>query len=51
MDLLSKSTIPDSTRATVRFIHLNHTNPALRTPSIVTDRGFGVAATRERLPI
>ncbi len=45
--------LPDAEKAKVRFIHLNHTNPALRTGSDATAeirrRGFRVAAERERL--
>jgi pyrroloquinoline quinone biosynthesis protein B len=41
--------LPDKERAKIRFIHLNHTNPALRPASAasrtIRDRGFGVART------
>jgi pyrroloquinoline quinone biosynthesis protein B len=43
------ASLPDKERAKVRFIHLNHTNPALRPTSdasrTIRDRGFGVART------
>jgi pyrroloquinoline quinone biosynthesis protein B len=43
------ASLPDKERAKVRFIHLNHTNPALRPTSdasqAIQNRGFGVART------
>lgn len=45
--------LPTSEKNKVRFIHLNHTNPALRTgsPAIraIEKSGFHVAVTRERV--
>ena len=38
----------------LRFIHLNHTNPALRNPNIQDDirrRGFAVAERGERFTL
>jgi pyrroloquinoline quinone biosynthesis protein B len=44
--------LPPSVRAKLRFIHLNHTNPALRDASpeqrAVQDRGFHIARELER---
>ena len=44
--------LPDKERAKVRFIHLNHTNPALRPQSearrIIEAAGFRVAEEEER---
>ena len=44
--------LPASERAKVRFIHLNHTNPALRGGSearrAIEEAGFGVASQGER---
>jgi pyrroloquinoline quinone biosynthesis protein B len=49
------ATLPESERAKVRFIHLNHTNPALRpvTPArdTVEARGFRLAAELERVSL
>lgn len=49
------ATLPDAERAKVRFIHLNHTNPALIDTSEarreIEARGFRVAAERERLDL
>ncbi len=46
--------LPSSERAKVRFIHLNHTNPALRpgpARRAVEKSGAGVADERERTPL
>ena len=47
--------LPAAERAKVRFIHLNHTNPALRPDSDarkeIEAAGFGVAEERQRTPI
>lgn len=49
------SALPDEQKAKVRFIHLNHTNPALRADSAarrtIEDRGFRVAEELELLPL
>lgn len=49
------ASLPDKERAKVRFIHLNHTNPALRPTSAasrtIRDRGFGVARTGDTLSL
>lgn len=49
------ATLPDSERAKVRFIHLNHTNPALNETSAarrqIENRGFQVAQERERFDL
>ncbi len=51
MDLLES--VPE--RGSVRFIHLNHSNPLLRPNSdaagSVVERGFGIARTGERIPL
>ena len=48
-------TLPASERAKVRFIHLNHTNPALRpgTPArdTIRERGFELAEELERVTL
>jgi pyrroloquinoline quinone biosynthesis protein B len=41
--------LPASTRAKIRFIHLNQSNPALRDPAIA--RPFRVAREGEREPL
>ena len=47
--------LPDAERAKVRFIHLNHTNPALRADSperrSIEARGFRVAEELERVDL
>ena len=47
--------LPASERAKVRFIHLNHTNPALDddtdATSAIRAAGFGVAREGERQPL
>ncbi len=47
--------LPAAERAKVRFIHLNHTNPALRPESearrAIEARGFAVARRGERIPL
>jgi pyrroloquinoline quinone biosynthesis protein B len=47
--------LPASERAKVRFIHLNHTNPALRGDSdvrrTIEQAGFAIAAEGERQPL
>jgi pyrroloquinoline quinone biosynthesis protein B len=49
------SGLPASEKAKVRFIHLNHTNPALRTDSAarreIEARGFRVAEEMERVDL
>ncbi len=49
------SVLPDEERAKIRFIHLNHTNPALwpDTPArkTIEDRGFRVAEELERVEL
>ncbi len=48
-------TLPPDQRAKVRFIHLNHTNPALQASSparaAITRAGFRVAEESERVPL
>jgi pyrroloquinoline quinone biosynthesis protein B len=48
-------TLPEDQRAKVRFIHLNHTNPALHASSparaAITRAGFNVAEELERVPL
>jgi pyrroloquinoline quinone biosynthesis protein B len=41
----------DGLGATVRFLHLNHTNPLLDDPSPAELRGFGVAREGDSLPV
>ena len=47
--------LPAADRAKVRFIHLNHTNPALQAGSaqrrMIEAAGFRVAAERERVEL
>ncbi len=47
--------LPESERKKVRFIHLNHTNPALMDDSVqrqqIKDGGFGVAVEGEQIPL
>jgi pyrroloquinoline quinone biosynthesis protein B len=47
--------LPESERAKIRFIHLNHTNPALRVDSdarkVIGAAGFRVAEEGEQVPI
>ncbi len=49
------SSLPAKERAKVRFIHLNHTNPALRSDSEVRrricDTGFGIAEEMEQFSL
>ena len=53
MDRLADA--PAATRAKVRFIHLNHTNPVneaeSRERAEILRRGFGVAQRGERTPL
>jgi pyrroloquinoline quinone biosynthesis protein B len=53
MERLSR--LPESERSKVRFIHLNHTNPALWPESearrTIESRGFRVAEELERVPL
>jgi len=46
-------TLPEAERAKVRFIHLNHTNPALwpgtDARKVIEARGFRVAGEGERV--
>ncbi len=53
MDRLKQ--LPSTERAKVRFIHLNHTNPALNADSparrAITSAGFRVAEELERVPL
>ena len=48
-----ESSLPDADRAKIRFIHLNHTNPALRPDSAARQQieraGFHVAEIGERV--
>ena len=45
------TSLPDSERAKIRFVHLNHTNPALRSDSEarreIIEKGFPVAMEGE----
>jgi pyrroloquinoline quinone biosynthesis protein B len=47
--------LPTSERAKIRFIHLNHTNPALEiggeTQATITRGGFRVAVEMERISL
>ncbi len=47
--------LPDSQKSKIRFIHLNHTNPALLPDSeaarSIIDAGFGIAARMERVDL
>jgi pyrroloquinoline quinone biosynthesis protein B len=47
--------LPPAERAKIRFIHLNHTNPALRPGSearqAIAAGGFAVAAEGETVPL
>jgi pyrroloquinoline quinone biosynthesis protein B len=47
--------LPGAEKAKVRFIHLNHTNPALRVDSeahrAITESGFAVASESDRHPL
>ena len=47
--------LPDEEKARVRFIHLNHTNPALwsENPQFkeVFDKGFALAREGEKIPL
>ena len=47
--------LPESERKKVRFIHLNHTNPALWPDTAqaqeIRDRGFAVAVEGEYFPL
>ena len=47
--------LPASERAKIRFIHLNHSNPALRADSgarrRILDAGMAVAKEGERAPL
>jgi pyrroloquinoline quinone biosynthesis protein B len=56
MDTIARlAPLPATERAKVRFIHLNHTNPALDAASVaaraIRDTGMRVAAEGEVVPL